>query len=92
VGVDSSQAYISDYTTHIKLLYTYDMYDGIIDMSLPYNERGFTNAYNEFAGGCVYGNSEIIPIKVKNDYGSISLVDARYDTDFGAYIRGYYYW
>lgn len=61
-------------------------------MSLPYNEKSFTNAYNEFAGGCVYGNSEIIPIKVKNEYGSITLVDARDNTDFGAYIRGYYYW
>lgn len=92
VGVDSSQAYITEYTTHIKILYTYDMYDGVIDLSLPYNERGFHNTSNDFAGGCVYGNSEIIPIRVKNDYGSISIVDARYDTDFGAYIRGYYYW
>ena len=92
VSVDSSQAYIGDYTTHIKLLYTYDAYDGVIDLSLPYNERGFTNAYNEFAGGCVYGNSEIIPIKVKNEYGSITLVDARYGSEFGAHIRGYYYW
>lgn len=92
VGVDSSQAYINDYTTHIKLLYTYDMYDGVIDMSLPYNERDFSNSYNDFAGGCVWNGSDIIPVRVRNQYGSISIVDARYDTDFGAYIRGYYYW
>jgi hypothetical protein len=68
------------------------MYDGIIDISLPWNEKGFHNAYNDFAGGCVWDNNDVIPIRVKNDYGSISLVDARYNTDFGAYIRGYYYW
>jgi hypothetical protein len=92
VGVDSSQAYINDYTTHIKLLYTYDMYDGVIDISLPYNEKDFSNSYNDFAGGCVWDNNDVIPIRVKNQYGSITLVDARYDSDFGAYIRGYYYW
>ena len=92
VYVDSSQAYINDYTTHIKLLYTYDMYDGIIDLSLPYNEKDFSNIYNDFAGGCVCSNGDIIPIRVKNQYGSISLVDARYDSDFGAHIKGYYYW
>lgn len=92
VSVDNLQAHINNYTTHIKLLYTYDMYDGIIDMSLPYNDKYFSNTSNDFVGGCVWSNSEIIPIRVKNNYGSITLVDARYDTDFGAYIRGYYYW
>lgn len=92
VGVENNQAYINDYTTHIKLLYTYDMYDGIIDMSLPYGDKGFYNSYNDFIGGCVWDNSEVVPIRVKNQGGSISLVDARYDTDIGIYIRGYYYW
>lgn len=68
------------------------MYDGIIDISLPWNERDFSNTHNDFAGGCVWNNSEVIPIRVKNQYGSISLVDARYDSEFGASIRGYYYW
>lgn len=94
VSVDNSQAYIDAYTTHIKLLYTYDMYDGIIDMSLPYDEKYFYTSYNDFVGGCVwnYSSYDMIPIRVRNQSGYITLVDARDDTDFGAYIKGYYYW
>lgn len=68
------------------------MYDGIIDMSLPYGDKGFYNSYNDFNGGCVWDNSEVVPIRVKNSGGSINIVDARYDGDIGIYIRGYYYW
>lgn len=81
-------------TAHLKLLYQYNGYQGVIDLSLPDNAHDWSSRYEDYSGGCVYNNtySEIIPIRVRNEYGTMYLVDARYDSDFGAYLTGYYYW
>lgn len=92
ISIESEQAYISNYTSHIKLLYTYDTYDGIIDLSLPDGNNDFSNYYNDFVGGCVYSGGDVIPIKVSNQNGYMTILDARYDISMGIYIKGYYYW
>lgn len=86
--------YVGASTTHIKLYYTYEEYTGIIDLSLPYDQKSFAGSYQEFNGGVIYLSSgnEIVPLKVMNNGGYMSVVDARWNSDFGISIYGYYWW
>ena len=81
-------------TAHLKLLYQYNGYQGVIDLSLPHNYHDWYARHEDYYGWCVYNNSqdEIIPILVRNEYGTMYLLDARNGSDFGAYLTGYYYW
>lgn len=94
VSVDSSETYVDQYTSHIKLLYTYNDCDSIIDISLADNSHHYTSYYSTYIGGCVWddSNGEIIPLKVRNDYGTIRVINARTGDDLDGYIKGYYYW
>ena len=88
------QGISSQETSHLKLLYQYNNYQGVIDLSLPENNTDWGNRYEDYCGGCVYNESygEIIPILIRNEYGTMYIYDARYASDFGAIITGYYYW
>lgn len=88
------QYYISPDTSHLKLLYYFNGYCGVINISLPDNDNDWFNRYEDYPGGCVYNDTygEIIPICVRNEYGTMYLLDARNGSDFGAYFTGYYYW
>lgn len=94
VSVGNTETYMDCQSSHIKILYVYDTYDGVIDISLSDNDKWFPSYYNDFNGGFVWNQSnyEAMPLKVKNEWGTIRIVDARDDSDFGGYIRGYYYW
>ena len=93
-GDNSSSQYISFSTSHLKLLYQYNNYHGVIDLSLPEGSNSWGSRNEDYCGGCVYdeNNSTTIPILIRNDYGTLYIYDARSDSDFGAIITGYYYW
>ena len=93
-GDNSSSQYISFSTSHLKLLYKYNNYNGVIDLSLPEGHDSWSSRYEDYCGGCVYdeNNGTTIPILIRNDYGTLYIYDARSNSDFGAFITGYYYW
>lgn len=89
-----NQYYITPDTSHLKLLYYYDGFYGTIDLSLSNNNTDWSSRYEDYVGGCVYNNSydEFIPIIIRNEWGTMYILDARTASDFGAYFTGYYYW
>ena len=93
-GSGNYQQEIQNFTSHLKLLYQYDIYHGTIDITLPDEQKDWTDRNERYSGGSVYdsSNSELIPIDVKNEWGTFYLIDARTDSDFGAVFEGYYYW
>ena len=90
-GDNSSSQYISVSTSHLKLLYQYNNYHGVIDLSLPEGSNSWGSRNEDYCGGCIY-DSTTIPILIRNDYGTLYIYDARSNSDFGAIITGYYYW
>ena len=93
-GSGGSTQEIYNDTSHLKLLYQYDIYHGTIDITLPNGRMDWADRYERYPGGCVYdnSNSESIPIEIQNDGGIFSIVDARTGSSFGAIFEGYYYW
>ena len=93
-GDNSSSQHISFATSHLKLLYQYNNYHGVIDLSLPEGRDRWSSRHEDYCGGCVYdeNNGTTIPILIRNDYGTLYIYDARSNSDFGAFITGYYYW
>lgn len=93
-GSGNYQQEIYDNTSHLKLLYQYDIYQGTIELTLPDGQGDWADRYEQYSGGCVYdsSNGELIPIQIQNEWGVFSIVDARTSSDFGAVCEGYYYW
>lgn len=85
--------YMDKTTTHLKLLYYYDNHYGTINLSLPDNVSNW-DRYEEYFGGYEYNPSdgEMIPILIRNEWGTLYLYDARSRNTFEAYFTGYYYW
>lgn len=85
---------VGESTLHLKLIYSYDGYEGVINITLPEGSESFSSMYTSYWGGCVYNNSygSTIPIKVNNQWGEMNIVDATNDNDIGITIVGYYYW
>lgn len=93
VGGDSS-CYVGESTSHIKLEYTYNAFNGFVDMSAGDGGSNFTGLYYTVNAGCVWDeyNCELIPIQVRCDWGTMYIEDARSGSNLGALIQGYWYW
>lgn len=89
----SSSCFINQDTSHIKLCYSYNTFNGTIDMSAT-GKSYFTGLDYTHNGGCIWDeyNYELIPIQVVCNWGTMSIQNTRTGGDLGALIQGYYYW
>ena len=89
----SSSCYINESTSHIRLEYAYNSFNGVVEMSAS-NDSTFAGLYYTHNAGCVWDeyNYELIPVQITCEWGNMYIQDARTGSDFGALIQGYYYW